>query len=104
MIQIQLHKWAELDVYQRKAVLRRPAVADDMGTREGAAAIVGDVRQNGAEAKQQRQEVFEADKQKTAERKAPSLWPSRRESCCWPCRFWSSTAGASTDGSWCCRT
>ena len=50
MIQIQLHKWAELDVYQRKAVLRRPAVADDMGTREGAAAIVGDVRQNGDEA------------------------------------------------------
>ena len=50
MIQIQLHKWAELDAYQRRAVLRRPAVADDMGTREGAAAIVGDVRQNGDEA------------------------------------------------------
>ena len=50
MIQIQLHKWAELDAYQRRAVLQRPAVAEDMGTREGAAAIVGDVRQNGDEA------------------------------------------------------
>lgn len=50
MIQIQLHAWSELDSHQRRAVLRRPAVADDMGTREGAAAIVGDVRQNGDEA------------------------------------------------------
>ncbi len=50
MMPIQIHNWAELGPDERRAVLRRPAVADDMGTREGAAAIIWDVRQNGDEA------------------------------------------------------
>ena len=50
MIPIQIHRWADLAPNAREAALRRPAVADDMGIREGAAAIIADVRHYGDEA------------------------------------------------------
>ncbi len=50
MIPIQIHRWADLAPNERQAALRRPAVADDMGIREGAAAIIADVRHYGDEA------------------------------------------------------
>jgi histidinol dehydrogenase len=39
--------WAALDESQRHAMLRRPAVADDERVRDGAAAIIDEVRNNG---------------------------------------------------------
>jgi histidinol dehydrogenase len=44
---IQTCNWAALDDPQRQALLRRPAVADDARIREGTAAIIAAVREDG---------------------------------------------------------
>ncbi len=50
MMPIQIFSWADLGPKEQEAALRRPAVANDMGVREGAAAIIADVRHYGDEA------------------------------------------------------
>ena len=44
---MQTCKWSALDARQRRAVLQRPAVADDARVREGTASIVSEVRSGG---------------------------------------------------------
>ena len=47
---VQTVSWSDLQAAQRRQLLRRPGVADDATMRDGTAAIIADVRENGDEA------------------------------------------------------
>ena len=44
---MRVHKWSDLAPTERKALLQRPAVADDATIRTGTAAIIKEVRNGG---------------------------------------------------------